>query len=91
MQHLNTKKAQIFLKVLGSVIKEERLKQNKSQRILADEFDFQKSMLSRIESATNESKIISLCTISESLGIKLSDLIAKVEALLPEDFTLIEK
>ena len=65
--------------------------QNKSQRILADEYDFQKSMLSRIESATNEAKIISLYTISEALGIKLSELITKVENTLPKDFTLIEK
>ncbi len=91
MQHSNTQKAQIYLEILGKVIKEERLRQNKSQRILADEFDFQKSMLSRIESAVNESKIISLCTISEALGIKLSELIRRVESQLPDDFTLIEK
>ena len=91
MQHSNSKKAQIFLETLGKVIREERLMQNKSQRILADEYDFQKSMLSRIESATNEAKIISLYTISEALGIKLSELITKVENTLPKDFTLIEK
>ena len=91
MQHINTQKAKIYLEILGQIIKEERLKQNKSQRLLADEFDIQKSMLSRIESATNEVKIISLLTISEALGIKLSELFLKVEKEIPKDFSLIDK
>lgn len=76
---------------MGRLIKEERIRQNKSQRILADEFDIQKSMLSRIEGASNEAKIISLYMICEALGIKLSDLILKVEKELPDDFSFVEK
>ena len=46
MQHSNSQKAKIYIETLGKIIKEERLKQNKSQCLLADEFDIQKSMLS---------------------------------------------
>ena len=91
MQHFNSQKAKIILEIIGQVIREEREKLQKSQRIFADEFDIQKSMLSRIENAVNEAKIISLFTISEALGIKLSDLIKMVEDKLPKDFYLIEK
>lgn len=56
MQHVNSKKAQKIIKVLAKLIKEERIKQNKSQRLLADEFDIPKSMLSRLENGINEPK-----------------------------------
>ena len=91
MQHSNSQKAKIILQTIGQIIRTERENLQKSQRIFADEFDIQKSMLSRIENAVNEAKIISLFTISEALGIKLSDLIKKVEDELPQDFYLIEK
>lgn len=91
MQHNNSEKAKLFLEILGQEIKEERIKLNKSQRLLADEYDCQKSMISRIESAVNEAKILSLYTICEALNIKLSDLIKRVENKLPKDFSLIEK
>lgn len=66
-------------------------KQNKSLRLFADEFDIQKSLLSRIENGVNEPKLISLWTISEALGIPISQLLKKVEKELPKDFSLIEK
>ena len=91
MQHQYSNKAKIILEILGQVIREERENQGKSQRIFADEFDIQKSMISRIENAVNEPKIISLFSIAEALNIKLSDLIKIVEDRLPKNFSLIEK
>lgn len=79
MQHVNSKKAEKIIKVLAKLIKEERLKQNKSQRLLADEFDIPKSMLSRLENGINEPKLISLISVCEALNIKLSYLIRKLE------------
>ena len=90
MQHINSQKAEIVIKTLAKVIKSEREKQNKSLRILADEYEFQKSLLSRLENGKNEPKIISLWTISEALGMKVSELIDKVEKNLPSDFTLLD-
>ena len=88
---MNSKKAKKVIKILAKLIKEERLKQNKSQRLLADEFDIPKSMLSRLENGINEPKIISLMSICEALNIKLSDLIKKLEFELSENFSLADK
>lgn len=90
MQHANTQKAEIIIKVLGEVIKERREKLNKSQRLFADEFGIQKSLLSRIENGTNEPKLISVCTIAYALGLKPHELIKEVDARLPDDFSLID-
>ena len=91
MQHLNSKKSDIIFKSLAKIIKAEREKQNKSIRLLADEYDIQKSLISRLENSLNEPKIISLWTVCEALGIKLSQLIIMLEKELPSDFSLIEK
>ena len=90
MQHVNSKKAKIIIEILGQIIKEEREKQGKSQRLLADEFEIPKSIISRIENGINEPKIISLFSICEALNIKLSYLIAALEKRLPQDFSLID-
>ena len=91
MQHVNSKKAKIIITLLSQIIKNERIKQNKSQRLLADEFDIPKSMLSRIENGINEPKLISLFSICEALNIKLSNVIRTLEEELPKNFSLIEK
>ena len=91
MQPRNSKKAKIIYQTLAEVIQELRLKQGKSQRTLANEYDYPKSLLSRIENGVNESKIISIWTISESLGIKISDLLKRVEEKLPKDFKLMDE
>lgn len=91
MQHSNSKNSKVIFETLAKIIKQEREKQNKSLRLFADEFDIQKSLLSRIENGVNEPKLISLWTISEALGIPISQLLKKVENELPKDFSLIEK
>ncbi len=91
MQHQNSKKAEIVFKALAKVIRREREKQDKSLRILADEYDIQKSLLSRLENGVNEPKLISIWTISEALNMPVSSLLRLVEEELPRGFTLIEK
>lgn len=91
MQHVNSKKAKIILEVLADTLRLEREKQNKSQRILADEYDIQKSLISRIENGKNEPKIISLWTICNALEIDISELFKKVESRLPSNFSLMDK
>ena len=91
MQHANTKKSNIIFKAFSAVIKEERLKQKKSIRLLADEFDLQKSLISRLENCINEPKLISIWSICEALGIRPSELMKRIEEKLPKEFSLIEK
>ena len=90
MQHLNVKKSQIIFKALSKVIKDERLKQGKSLRILAYEYDIQMSLISRIENGINEPKIISIWSICEALGLSVSELMRRVENELPKDFSIID-
>ncbi len=90
MQHKYSKKAEIILELMGQIIKEERNKLNKSQRLLADEYGVEKSLLNRIENSSNEAKIISIFTICEMLGIKPSSLIKRIEEKLPQGFSVLE-
>lgn len=90
MQHSNTKKSKIIFEALAEVVKEQRISKNKSMRLLADEFDIQRSLLSRIENGINEPKMISIWTICEVLGMKPSELFSKIENKLPNDFKLLD-
>ena len=90
MQHSNTKKSEIIFKLLGQVLREERIKQGKSLRTLAYEYDLQTSLLSRLENCNNEPKLISIWSVCEALNIKPSELLSKIETKLPKNFSLIE-
>lgn len=91
MQHANSKKAQIIFEILAETIKTLRLKKNKSIRLLADEFEIQKSMISRLENGKNEPRLVSILTLCEALDIKPSELFKIIEEKLPNNFSLIEK
>ena len=88
MQHLNTKKSKLIFEALSKVLKEERIKQNKSIRLLADEYDLQKSLISRLENCINEPKLISIWSVCEALGIKPSKLL-KNKTYKKEPFTVL--
>ena len=90
MQHENTKKSAVILKLLSEELKKERERQNKSIRLLAYEFDLQMSLLSRLENGVNEPKLISIWSVCEALGIKPSELLKRIENRLPKDFSLID-
>lgn len=91
MQHKENKKAELIFRLLAHELKAEREKQQKSLRILAYEFDIQKSLISRLENGINEPKLISIWTLCEALNIKPSELLKRVEDNLPDEFSLIEK
>ncbi len=54
MQHYTGEKLQIVCKAIASIIIEERVKRNKSQRVLADEYDIHKSLIRRLVNAKND-------------------------------------
>jgi len=91
MQHVNCKNAEIIIKALAKVVRQERERQGKSQRLLADECSFQRSLLSRLENGVNEPKLVSVWTVAEALGMAPSKLINLVEKELPAGFSLIEE
>lgn len=90
MQHANTKKSDIIFELLSTELREERKKQGKSIRLLADEFDIQKSLISRLENGVNEPKLISIWTVCNALNIRPSELLKRIEDKLPQDFSLID-
>lgn len=90
MQHTNNKYLELVSKTIASVIIEERIRHKKSQRVLADEYDIQKSLISRLENAKNEPKILSLLTICEALSLKPSEFFKRFEEKLPKGFSMID-
>ena len=66
MQRTNVDKVKILIQSIAEVVKEQRELNAKSQRLLADEFEIQKSLLSRLENANNEPKIGSLWIVAEA-------------------------
>lgn len=90
MQHTNSKKAEIIFQTLATVIKEKRMKKEKSIRLLSYEYDIQMSLLSRLENGKNEPKIASLWSVCEALDLNISDLFKEVERRLPDDFSLMD-
>ncbi len=91
MQQKFSKNADIVFEAIANIIREEREKQNKSQRILADEFDIPKSIVSRLENAKNPPMFLSVFVICEALGITFSEFARRLEKYLPEGFSLLEK
>lgn len=90
MQRTNFDRIKILVQVIADVIKEQRKSLLKSQRLFADEFEMQKSLLSRLENANNEPKIGSLWMISEAFGLKPSEFFKLVEQKLPKDFKILD-
>lgn len=90
MQHKNSKKARIVVEILGEIVREEREKLGKSQRLLANEYSVEKSLINRIEKASTEPKLISLFTVAELLKMKPSELLKMVELRLPKSFSVLE-
>ena len=91
MQHVNFENSGLIFEALAKVIRTKRESLGKSQRVLADEFAFQRSLLSRLENGVNEPKLVSIWTVSEALGLKPHELIKLVEDELPVSFSLIDK
>ena len=91
MQHVNFENSGLIFEALAKVIRTKRESLGKSQRVLADEFAFQRSLLSRLENGVNEPKLVSIWTVSEALGLKPHELIKLVEDELPDSFSLIDR
>jgi len=83
-----SKKSALLTKKLGQVISKIRKEKGLSCTQCAYQFDIDKGNLNRIENGLIDCKFTTLWRISESLNIKLSDLIKILEGKLKKDFTL---
>ena len=91
MQPKYSNKKQLILDAVGKVIVRERNKMGKSQRLFADEFDIQRSMICRLESAQNEPNLLSVWKIANAFGMKASAFLKLVENELGDDCSLIDE
>ncbi len=86
------KKVLHFNKILGEVIKENRINKAKiSLNKLAHEYDLDRGNLSKIENGILNCRLVTAWKISEALGIKFSDFAKILEDTLGSDFTLIDR
>lgn len=81
-----------FKKTLGEVLKELRASSSSnSLNKIANEYDFDKGSLSKIERGFYNVQIITTWKLCESYGVKFSDFAKKLEEKLGEDFKLIDE
>ncbi len=90
MQH-KTEKTLHLIKQFGENIKHKREMLNKSQRLLAFEYDLDSGNLSRIEAGQIDPKLTMLWRISEALGVPLSEIIKSLEDELGSEFHIIDQ
>ena len=89
---VNKEKTLQIIEALACVIKKIRVdKKNLSINKLANEYDLNKSTISKIEKGDKNCKIITLWQLANALDLKFSDFILLVEEQLGEDFTLIDE
>lgn len=90
MQYKNEKTLHL-IKVFGNIIKKKRQTlAEKSQTLLAYEYELDSGNLSRIENGKIEPKLTMMWRISEALGITPSELIRLLEDELGKDFRITE-
>lgn len=86
------KKTQHLAKVIGQVISELRVNNNKgSINKFAHEYDLDVGNTSRIENGLTDAKVVTLWKIAEALEMPLSKFIKHVEAKLGKDFHFYEE
>ena len=70
-----------ILKKLGANIRQLRLKKNLSQEELAFQINSARNFIGCIERAETNSSVITLCRISNALGVSLSELVKEIDTL----------
>lgn len=79
-----------YKKELGLLIKDLRIKQNKSISLISDEIGMTKSMWADLEKGIKDPQLSTLMRISEALNTKTSLILADLENKLGENFSLVE-
>lgn len=80
-----------YKQLLGIIIKEQRLKYNKSISLISAEIGMTKSMWADLEKGIKDPQFSTVIRIAEALNISLSELSKELEKRLGKDFSLIVK
>lgn len=68
-----------FAKKVGAILQEARRKKHMTQEELADKADFHRTYIGFMEQGVYSPNLYSLTKITKALGIKLSDLLKKLD------------
>lgn len=68
-----------FAKKVGAILQEARRKKGLTQEELADKADFHRTYIGFMEQGVYSPNLYSLTKIAKALGIKLSDLLKKLD------------
>ena len=89
MQEGYEKNKKFVQQKLSEIIKNLRLKQNKSISLISNEIGMTKSMWADLEKAIKDPQLTTLLRIAEGLEIPLSRIILQLEKSLGKEFSLI--
>ncbi len=83
-------KKKLVLKIIGEIIKEQRLMRNKGILLHSYEYDIPSSSLNLIEKGQRDIQLTTLWKIANSFDMSLGEFIAIVEKKLPIGFQMID-
>ncbi len=83
-------KRQKLKNAIGCIIRDYRIKQNKSISLISAEIGMTKSMWADLEKGIKDPQLSTLMRMAEALNIKSSKIISVLEERLGTDFSMIE-
>lgn len=83
-------KKQQLLNVIGKLIKEKRVNQNKGILLFSYEYDISNSSISLLEKGKRDVQVTTLWKLANAFGMSFSEFATEVEKRLPEGFKLID-
>ena len=80
----------LLLKIIGEIIHERRVTQNKGILLFSYEYDISNSSIALLEKGKRDVQITTLWKLANALGMTFSEFVTEVERRLPDNFKLIE-
>lgn len=77
-------------KIIGKIVKNIRLKQNKSISLISAEIGMTKSMWADLEKGIKDPQLSTIIRIAEALNTPTSEIIKTLENKLGKDFSMLE-
>lgn len=88
-KNIDPKKQQL-LNVIGELIKEKRINQNKGILLFSYEYDISNSSISLLEKGKRDVQVTTLWKLANAFGMSFSEFAKEVESRLPDGFKLID-
>ena len=83
-------KKEMLIKIIGNLIKEKRLAQNKGILLFSYEYDISNSSIALLEKGKRDVQVTTLWKLANAFGLRFSEFAREIETKLPKDFKLID-